>query len=74
MELSDLGFDRYRSYMKLVKESQFHEMTYKERRKKDKQFGRMIKTTLQQLKKLKPSPKSPYNRLCTHYKTRPKNS
>jgi ribosome biogenesis GTPase len=46
---------RYQSYMKLIKESQFHEMTYLERRKKDKQFGRMIKTAMQQLKKRKPS-------------------
>jgi ribosome biogenesis GTPase len=46
---------RYQSYMKLIKESQFHEMTYFERRKKDKQFGRMIKTAMQQLKKRKPS-------------------
>jgi ribosome biogenesis GTPase / thiamine phosphate phosphatase len=46
---------RYQSYMKLLKESRFHEMTYVERRKKDKQFGRMIKTTLQELKKRKPS-------------------
>ncbi len=46
---------RYQSYMKLIKESQFHEMTYVERRKKDKQFGRMIKTAMQQLKKRKPS-------------------
>jgi len=46
---------RYQSYMKLIKESKFHEMTYVERRKKDKQFGRMVKTTLQQLKKRKPS-------------------
>ncbi|MCC6397456.1 MAG: ribosome small subunit-dependent GTPase A [Bacteroidetes bacterium] len=45
---------RYQSYMKLVKESKFHEMTYVERRKKDKQFGRMVKTAVQQLKKRKP--------------------
>jgi len=41
--------------MKLIKESKYHEMTYLERRKKDKQFGRMVKTTLQELKKRKPS-------------------
>jgi ribosome biogenesis GTPase / thiamine phosphate phosphatase len=45
---------RYQSYMKLIKESRFHEMTYVERRKKDKQFGRMVKTVQQQLKKRKP--------------------
>lgn len=46
---------RYQSYMKLIKESQFHQMTYVERRQKDKQFGRMIKTVTQQLKQRKPS-------------------
>jgi ribosome biogenesis GTPase len=46
---------RYQSYVKLIKESEFHEMSYVERRKKDKQFGRMIKTAMQQLKKRKPS-------------------
>lgn len=46
---------RYRSYLKLMKESEFHQMSYAQRRKKDKQFGRMIKTAMQQLKKRKPS-------------------
>jgi ribosome biogenesis GTPase len=55
VQMGSLSEARYRSYMKLVKESQFHEMTYVERRKKDKQFGRMIKTAMQQLKKRKPS-------------------
>ena len=47
--------DRYESYMKLMKESAFHEMSYVERRRKDKKFGRMVKSTLQQLKQRKPS-------------------
>jgi len=55
VETGELNPDRYESYMKLVKESEFHEMSYTERRKKDKQFGRMIKTAMQQLKKRKPS-------------------
>jgi ribosome biogenesis GTPase len=55
VQSGSLGEARYQSYMKLIKESQFHEMTYVERRKKDKQFGRMIKTAMQQLKKRKPS-------------------
>ena len=49
-----LSDERYRSYMKLIKESQFHEMTYAERRKKDKKFGQMIKNVTQQHKKGKP--------------------
>lgn len=55
LEAGELSQDRYESYMKLVKESAFHEMSYIERRRKDKQFGRMIKTAKQQLKKRKPS-------------------
>ena len=55
VQTGSLSEARYRSYMKLIKESQFHEMTYVERRKKDKQFGRMIKTAMQELKKRKPS-------------------
>jgi len=55
VQSGSLSDARYQSYMKLIKESQFHEMTYVERRKKDKQFGRMIKTAMQQLKKRKPS-------------------
>ncbi|MFH0988853.1 MAG: ribosome small subunit-dependent GTPase A [bacterium] len=46
---------RYQSYMKLMKESEFHEMSYMERREKDRRFGRMVKTALKQLKKRKPS-------------------
>jgi ribosome biogenesis GTPase len=55
VQTGSLGEDRYQSYMTLVKESNFHEMTYVERRKKDKQFGRMVKTAMEQLKKRKPS-------------------
>ena len=55
VQSGSLAEDRYQRYMKLTKESEFHEMSYVERRKKDKQFGRMIKTAMQQLKKRKPS-------------------
>ena len=47
----ELSEERYQSYMKLMKESKFHEMSYVERRKKDKQFGKMIKNTLKLIKK-----------------------
>jgi ribosome biogenesis GTPase len=47
--------ERYESYMKLVKESRFHEMSYTERRLKEKQFGRMVKSAMDELKKWKPS-------------------
>ena len=38
-----LSTERYQSYLKLLKESEHHEMTYLERRKKDRAFGKKIK-------------------------------
>ncbi len=49
-----LAEERHRAYLKLVKESAFHEMSYVERRKKDKQFGKMVKTAVKELRKRKP--------------------
>ena len=43
-----LDEERYHSYMKLMRESSFHQMSYAERRKKERRFGRMIKTALKQ--------------------------
>lgn len=54
IENGELDEERYRSYLKLTKESAFHQMSYAERRKKDRQFGRMVKTTLKQVRKWKP--------------------
>ncbi len=34
---------RYSNYLKLRKESEFYEMSYQEKRKKDKSFGKMVK-------------------------------
>jgi len=46
-----LSEERYRSYLKLIKESEYNEMSYLERREKDRQFGQFIKTAKKQLKK-----------------------
>ncbi len=46
----ELSEERYESYRKLMKESEFNEMSYYERRQKDKQFGKMVKTAKEQLK------------------------
>ena len=40
----ELNEDRYSSYIKLKKESQYHEMSYLDKRKKDRAFGRFIKS------------------------------
>jgi ribosome biogenesis GTPase len=46
-----LDEDSYFSYKKLKKESAFHEMSYIDKRKKDKAFGRFIKNTKKQIKR-----------------------
>jgi ribosome biogenesis GTPase len=47
---SELSEDRYFSYIKLKKESEFYEMSYLDKRKKDKAFGKFIKTAKKQMK------------------------
>ncbi len=39
----ELSRERYQNYLKLARESEHYEMTYAERRKKDKAFGKMLK-------------------------------
>ena len=51
LEAGTLDEDRYQSYRKLIKESEYHQLTYAEKRKKDKQFGRMINKALKLVKK-----------------------
>jgi ribosome biogenesis GTPase / thiamine phosphate phosphatase len=46
----ELGQDRYSSYMKLKKESEYHEMSYVDKRKKERAFGRFIKSAKKQMK------------------------
>lgn len=45
--------ERLNSYQKLQKEAQYNEMSYLEKRKKDKAFGKYIKKTLKEIKKYK---------------------
>jgi ribosome biogenesis GTPase len=47
----ELTVDRYHSYLKLVKESQRYEMTYLEKRMKDKAFGKMRKNYKKRIQK-----------------------
>jgi ribosome biogenesis GTPase / thiamine phosphate phosphatase len=53
VENGELSEERYRSYLKLMKESEFYQMSYAERRRKDKEFGRMINTAMKQFQKRK---------------------
>jgi len=45
-----LSLDRYHNYLKMTKESTYNEMSYLEKRKKDKQFGKMCKTVMKHKK------------------------
>ena len=45
-ELSDA---RYRSYLSLRKESEYHDLSYVEKRRKDRAFGRFVKSALKQM-------------------------
>jgi ribosome biogenesis GTPase len=46
-----LGRDRYESYLKLMKESEYNELSYVEKRRRDRNFGKFVKTAMKQLKK-----------------------
>ncbi len=50
IEDGELDEERYASYMKLRKESEHYEMSYLDKRKKDKAFGRFIKVAKKQMK------------------------
>ena len=47
----DLSQQRYKSYVKMKNEAAFNDMSYGEKKKKDKAFGRMIKSVLKDHKK-----------------------
>lgn len=44
IEMGELSEQRYKNYIKMKKESAFNEMSYSEKRKKDKDFGKLIKS------------------------------
>lgn len=47
----ELTAERFQSYMKLTKESKHYEMTYLEKRNKDKAFGKMVKNYMKSKQK-----------------------
>lgn len=51
VETGELSGGRYRSFLKLLSESEYHEMSYAEKRKKDRKFGRFIKSAMKHNKK-----------------------
>ena len=42
---------RYQSYLKLKTETEYHDLTYVEKREKDKAFGRFVKSAKKLIKK-----------------------
>ena len=48
IENGELDAGHYQSYLKLKAESDFNEMSYVDKRKKDKAFGKMVKSVLKQ--------------------------
>jgi ribosome biogenesis GTPase / thiamine phosphate phosphatase len=50
VESGELSNDRYYSYIKLRKESEYFEMSYLDKRKKDKAFGRYVKSVKKRIK------------------------
>ena len=50
VENGTLSEDWYQSYIKLKKETEYHDLSYVEKRRKDRSFGRFIKTAKKSLK------------------------
>jgi ribosome biogenesis GTPase len=50
VERGELSEDRHFNYLKLRKESEYYEMSYLDKRKKDKAFGKFIKSFKKQMK------------------------
>lgn len=46
----ELSATRYRSYLSLRKESEYHDLSYVEKRRKDRAFGRFVKLALKQMR------------------------
>jgi ribosome biogenesis GTPase len=51
IENGELNEERYRSYLKLLSESEYYQMSYVEKRKKDRKFGQFIKSAMKHNKK-----------------------
>lgn len=52
VESGDISEEHYENYLKLKQESEFYEMSYAEKRKKDRDFGKFIKSAKKNLKDL----------------------
>jgi len=53
IKYNKLDENKYSNYLKLKKEVDYYQMTKLEKRRKDRKFGKFVKTALEQLKKYK---------------------
>lgn len=51
IQAGDLSKQRYQNYLKMKKESEFNQMSYFEKRKRDKKFGKMVKSVMKNKKR-----------------------
>jgi ribosome biogenesis GTPase len=51
IEKGILQADRYQNFLKLMKESEYNELSYVEKRRKDRKFGQFVKTVMKHHKK-----------------------
>ena len=51
IKAGDLSEQRYQNYLKMKKESEFNQMSYVEKRKKDRNFSKLVKTTMKNKKR-----------------------
>ena len=49
----EISEERYNNYIKILKESLYNEMSYVEKRKKDKKWGKFFHSTMKDVKKMK---------------------
>ena len=53
LQSGKISEERYNSYIKIYKEAKYNEMSYVEKRQKDKQFGKFFHNTMKDVKKMK---------------------
>lgn len=51
IELKELDENKYRNYLKLIRESEYYKITNVEKRSKDRKFGKIVKKALEKKKK-----------------------
>lgn len=51
VDTGEIPAARYQSYLKLKKEAEFHDLSYVEKRKKDKAFGRHVKQVIKEIRR-----------------------